>query len=357
MNDSASTSASTSVAPKPKEVSLLSEGKIDYFYYCWESSSDNSEERVPVHVTAGAISPKLALQLNKADNLDTWGEKISTKSMKLTLVCGASSVTVLYYITGNISNEILNSSFEGTAIKEIERGKEIDLDVDESPQRKRSSQGGSTPKAKLCIKIRLFILKATPFIPLPQGKLAEDLKSNFKAGLPYDKFEVAANGETFSASKHMLAIRSPMFQAMMSTDMKEKATNKTEFCIPDAAEPCDPKVCKELLSYIHTDEIPNISEMAEALWHAAHYYQMERLQAICENALADQLSEKNAAHLLVFANKYCEKESHFREFVISFVTKSNDTCKDIADTDDWELVKQQPGLTDEILMRLIQKKK
>jgi len=93
--------------------------------------------------------------------------------------------------------------------------------------------------------------------------------------------------------------------------------------------------------------------MAEALWHAAHYYHMERLQAICENALADQLSEENAAHFLVFADKYCDKESHFREFVVSFVTKSNKTCRNITRTDDWEVVKQQPGLAEEVFMRVI----
>jgi len=114
----------------------------------------------------------------------------------------------------------------------------------------------------------------------------------------------------------MLSIRSPLFKGMLTAEIKDKATNTIE------CPTLDHEVCEEMLSYIHTDDTPHISTMAEALWHAAHCYQLPNLQARCEEVLADQITIENAAHFLAFADQYCEK-SCLREYIISFATQDN----------------------------------
>ena len=151
------------------------------------------------------------------------------------------------------------------------------------------------------------------------------------------------------ASKFMLCARSTYFDSMFRTEMKEKATNTVKLSV-------EPDICQEVISYIHTDETPNIMNpgTAEKLWYAAHMYELPGLQARCENALAIQITEENAAHLLAFTSliEYAEQLEKLREYVLEFITKEIEICNGVMMSEGWSEVKSNPDIVHEVLQQL-----
>ena len=147
----------------------------------------------------------------------------------------------------------------------------------------------------------------------------------------------------------MLCARSTYFDSMFRTEMKEKATN----CVKLSFEP---DICQEVISYIHTDETPNIMDpgMAEKLWYAAHMYELPGLQARCENALAIQITEENAAHLLAFMSlsEYREPLEELREYVLEFITKGNGICNKVMMSEGWSEIKSNLDIVHAVLEQL-----
>jgi speckle-type POZ protein len=112
--------------------------------------------------------------------------------------------------------------------------------------------------------------------------------------------------ETFAAHKAVLAARSPVFMAELFG-----LTKKTDSdCI--TLEKMDAVVFRVLLHFIYTDELPSIldprghdySAMMPQLLVAANRYGMDRLKAICKNALAKHLTVESVADSLHIAPQH-----------------------------------------------------
>ena len=172
-----------------------------------------------------------------------------------------------------------------------------------------------------------------------------DISHNLKSGLPhtccplpYDigqlletqKFsdvELKVNKETFHAHKLILAARSPVFAAMFEHEMLEKAEGFVD--IVDT----DENVFKEMLTYIYTEEIPNLKHSVLDLLPVADKYQLDHLKAACATYLLKNLTMENILNVLILANRHCLTQ--LKAEAIAFV---NTHKKEVIATDGYKLL-------------------
>jgi len=85
----------------------------------------------------------------------------------------------------------------------------------------------------------------------------------------------------------ILSSRSPVFAATLEHDMKEKQEKRVN--IEDLCS----EAVKNLLQFVYTDEVSNISKMALELLPAANKYDTARLKTLCEEAAMSNLQVDN----------------------------------------------------------------
>lgn len=118
------------------------------------------------------------------------------------------------------------------------------------------------------------------------------------------------DNKNISAHKTILAARSAYFKKMFTIDMVESQTN--EVLIPDTSY----DTFEEMLHFIYTGRVTsttNFSFLAMELFVAAHRYQIEDLQKMCENEILENLNEQNSAEVLDLVHLYDCDESLKRE--------------------------------------------
>ncbi len=150
----------------------------------------------------------------------------------------------------------------------------------------------------------------------------------------------------FYAHKAILAARSPVFAKMFSHDMKESATNTVK--LPDI----EPAVLKELLTYVYTNEYPNIKSYAVSILYNAEKYKLEHLKALCEQRLSYDLQTENAAKILLLADT-CSA-SQLKRNALLFTKMYGGR---VLATKEWEEVKPNAELLQELLSTIFEKKK
>lgn len=188
--------------------------------------------------------------------------------------------------------------------------------------------------------LELHIFQLNPFIEVPQqSTLSANLifTLNSDEGFNDIKLYFGSEKEEIAASKFMLSARSPVFKTMFQSDMKEAKSKEVK--IPDVSI----AVGKEMITYIYTEQAPNIDTMTEELWFAAEKYQLSGLKALCENKLVVNLSVSNAAHCLLFADQYCG-DGQFKDYVLAYITKSKNVCSSVMKSAEWQKVKKFPEL-------------
>lgn len=67
-------------------------------------------------------------------------------------------------------------------------------------------------------------------------------------------------------------------------------------------EDVDADVMNEILRFIYTDKANGIDRMADLLLAAADKYALDRLKALCEEALSNNLDAENVTDTLVLAD-------------------------------------------------------
>ena len=142
----------------------------------------------------------------------------------------------------------------------------------------------------------------------------------------------------FYAHKAILTARSPVFAKMLLHDMKESATNTIE--LPDI----EPAVLKELLTYIYTNDCPNIKSYAASLLCSAEKYELVHLKALCEQRLSYDLQIENAAKTLLLADTY--NASQLKRNTLLFIGKYGGQ---VLATKEWDDVKPNAALLQELL--------
>lgn len=134
--------------------------------------------------------------------------------------------------------------------------------------------------------------------PIATNELVKQM-SNVITDETFSDFVFIVKGEEFKVHKCILAAASPVWRRTFTADYKEKESGR---CIIEHTEP---EVFKVLLRFIYFAELPqNLSELALALFEAAHYYEIESVQKICIAKLKEDLSAKNAVEIFTAAHRY-----------------------------------------------------
>ncbi|CAL4997553.1 unnamed protein product [Urochloa decumbens] len=180
------------------------------------------------------------------------------------------------------------------------------------------------------LTVKQFRVSKTEFlngIEVPPSNIKEQLSELLDAAVQVcEDVTFSVRGETFTASRKVLALRSPVFKAELYGPMSEgRAKHLT-------IEDMQPAVFRALLHFINTDSLPadvdhqhhggdSSSTDCEMIWHlleAADRYAVERLKVLCESILCKNLDAETVSTTLDLALQHnCEK---FRDICVEFVS-------------------------------------
>ena len=175
-----------------------------------------------------------------------------------------------------------------------------------------------------------------PEVQIPRCTLADELGELWENSLFTDCCLVVA-GQEFRAHKAILAARSPVFRAMFQHDMEESRTHRVEI------RDLEPQVFETMMGFIYTGKAPALHSMADAVLAAADKYCLQRLKAMCEDALCRDLSVENAAHTLVLADLHTAGQ--LKTQALDFITAH---ASQVSETSGWKaMVGSYPHLVAE----------
>lgn len=155
--------------------------------------------------------------------------------------------------------------------------------------------------------------------------------------------------EEISAHSAILAARSPVFEAMWSSGMREQ--QQKEVVMRDL----DPLAIRRMLRFMYTGTLdPKLERDNEviALLEAAHQYDIASLVDLCVSTLSSWLTEENAAEYLMIA-EHAGLEG-FRRRCLDFITNSHSRVAEVQTTEAFtRLAEKRPHLAIEILAKAI----
>jgi speckle-type POZ protein len=112
----------------------------------------------------------------------------------------------------------------------------------------------------------------------------------------------SSDGDILKAHKSVLAARSPVFFAMLKSDMQE--ASESIVSVPDI----NAKVLKELLRFIYSGAVENLDEVSRELIYAAEKYQIEYLKQICIKSIVASMKKENVAESLLISERIVNSE-------------------------------------------------
>lgn len=118
-------------------------------------------------------------------------------------------------------------------------------------------------------------------------------------------------GKELNAHKNVLALKSPVFLSLFNEEVKNKKESLVEI------KDIEYDVMKELLRYVYTRKVENLTEHAKALLAAAEKYGLHGLKNMCEKDLCKNLSLDNVASHLILSELH--KASTLKREAINFV--------------------------------------
>jgi speckle-type POZ protein len=118
----------------------------------------------------------------------------------------------------------------------------------------------------------------------------------------FSDITIICSDKKFLAHRCILAERSSVFKAMLTTEMTEKKLSKI------VIEDIDDATMQELLRFIYTREVQNLETLAPKLLYAAEKYDLYELKSICASHLTEEVSEKNVFENLVLADRHNEQQ-------------------------------------------------
>ncbi|XP_049841974.1 protein roadkill-like [Schistocerca gregaria] len=142
---------------------------------------------------------------------------------------------------------------------------------------------------------------------LRSGTVVGDLAALLESGYDSDVTLVAGEAR-IEAHRLILSARSPVFAAILRRHQDEASLE-----IPDTEK----EVLRQLLTFIYTDEAPELVRMAPQLLIAADKYDLQILKDRCEQQLIRDLDVENAADSAVLAVERCCPQ--LRQAVVGFI--------------------------------------
>lgn len=137
---------------------------------------------------------------------------------------------------------------------------------------------------------------------------------------------INVKGHSFRVHKAIIAARCSFFYALFNPEsgLKEQKEGIAE--INDISV----DVFREVLRFIYTGKVENITENVADLLIAADKYDLNVLKAICEKKIYEILSKENAMEFLIIADKL--KLSLLKKEILAFIKKN---MSDIIAQDNW----------------------
>jgi speckle-type POZ protein len=105
------------------------------------------------------------------------------------------------------------------------------------------------------------------------------------------------DGVTLNAHKAILIARSPVFLKILTSNMKEAATNIVK------VDDFDSKMMRKLLRFIYYGEVQDLAKIAKDLIYAAEKYEVNQLKEKCIEELVKNVSEENVIETLIIADR------------------------------------------------------
>ena len=143
-------------------------------------------------------------------------------------------------------------------------------------------------------------------LTLPEFDLSKVMDEARQSDLFTDVTLVVADGKEFKAHKAVLASQSPFFKTRFEDRWSEGQENiSTRVEMPDVPD----VVMDTILSYLYTSKATNskniiIRNIAFQVLPTAEEYGIEGLQKMCEEALAETVTDENVVDILLHAETY-----------------------------------------------------
>jgi speckle-type POZ protein len=112
---------------------------------------------------------------------------------------------------------------------------------------------------------------------------------------------ICSDGVKVLASRIILGKFSPVFKAMLQSDMVEKESS--ELTVADI----DSKTMQELINFMYTGRVEKIEAVAASLLYAAEKYQVLGLKSICSDQIKKTLTGENVWEALQLAYNLNDK--------------------------------------------------
>ncbi|GIZ05087.1 TD and POZ domain-containing protein 3 [Caerostris extrusa] len=178
------------------------------------------------------------------------------------------------------------------------------------------------------------------------NSLRSDLQCLYEEATLYD-FTLRVATENLRVHKTVLCARSPVFKAMLTSNMKETISQVMD--IPDL----EIDVVRRMLVFMYTDTVDDIGwETASKLYAAADKYGIVSLKNFCSSILKSSLCIANVGEILLLANLYADED--LKKLAFEFF-RCND--KQVICSAEWEdFMKKDVQLAAD-MMRLIYMKK
>jgi hypothetical protein len=140
-------------------------------------------------------------------------------------------------------------------------------------------------------------------VTLPEFNLSNVMDEARRSNLFTDVTLVVADGKEFKAHKAVLAAQSPFFKTRFEgrwSDGRDPENITTRVEMTDVPE----VVMDTVLSYLYTGKATDIRKIAFQVLPIAEEYGIEGLQKMCEEALAETVTDKNVVDILIHAETY-----------------------------------------------------
>jgi speckle-type POZ protein len=176
----------------------------------------------------------------------------------------------------------------------------------------------------LTIRCVLAVIKEPPTeysrppIVIPTPGLGGDLERTLKNGRGAD-VTLLVGGREFRAHRHILAARSPVFDAQLFGPLMDKDTQHIE------VDDMEPTIFEMLLHFVYTDSLPPCNKgdydvaLMQHLLVAADRYGLDGLKVMCEEKLYNSIDVKTVTSTLALADQhYCER---LKDACVKFLSK------------------------------------
>jgi len=176
-----------------------------------------------------------------------------------------------------------------------------------------------TIRVKSNVERKLLLKVTTRRDSTEYGKmLSEATDLNIYHDKEFSDVVVKCGGTNFECHKVFLAACSPVFKAMLTSNMQEKINNKIEI------DDIKPEVMTELLEFIYTGRSSNLDQFSVDLLIAADKYGIDSMKKLCEDILINSLGIENCFSLLRMSDTY---SPNIKKSALKFVIENKESIK------------------------------